>query len=416
MRGAVVWAPLLVGGCLIDNPEYQGATPVASSSGANGTTSGARTDTAPGIADSSDDDDTEPPDTTTGGVDGTSVTATAEEETGLEVEWWDPSWSYRQRLVWADLGLLPVANLPVRVDIKVENTAMFADAGADIRFVSDAGDVLAHEIERWTDGGGIAWVAVPSVGGTDPTGVSMYYGNPRPDATIEQSPFGREMLAVWHLSNGNNAVSVNHPVQISEENVSPGVIGPAVHIVEGDQPLTIGDAGPLLQLPLGPFTFSAWVSLSEVADQAVIYSALGPEGDGIEVTINRDEQGDFITMTRSPGGGAVPFSATAMLPPPGFDDWRYVALRYEDFEDFAVFGNGVFLEVIDTTVLVDEPVMPTDGQPMLGASAEVGAVTFAGALDEVRFATTARKNAWFAADYASVRADLGELGRIEEVQ
>lgn len=148
-------------------------------------------------------------------------------ETGVQ-GWYNTSWLYRKKIIIDDSYVEGTShtNFPLLVSL-TSDTALATsalDSGNDILFTaSDGTTKLDHEIETFngTTGQLISWVRIPTLSGTAPTTLYMYYGNAA--ASSQQNPTGvwdSTYHAVWHLN--ENPAGTAPQIQDSTSNNRDG--------------------------------------------------------------------------------------------------------------------------------------------------------------------------------------------------
>ncbi|MEK7949607.1 DUF2341 domain-containing protein [Luteolibacter soli] len=293
--------------------------------------------------------------------------------------WWNKDWTHRQKITintGADAAKLsgPVENAAVLVRLH-EGNFQFAHAatdGSDLRFVTDDGTVLPHEIEKF-DGmvdGGFIWVKVPSLAAGNTT-VNLYYGAANPSAVpAAKTTDVHDEALVWHFAdrgaapadataNGNNG-------SIALTTSEGAIIGSGARLLGAD-PVTVV-ASPSLDFG-GGFTWSAWVKPNALQAGAEIFR----RGD---FRIALDQGVPVVTVggqRSTPGQPVAPAS------------WTHLAVTAEAGK-VSLFVNG---EPVSQLVAA----LPVLDGPLTIGGAEAGS-RFVGEIDELEISKGARSADW----------------------
>jgi len=122
----------------------------------------------------------------------------------------------------------------IRLDGEFFDFAAAQPHGEDLRLVSEAGEVLPHEIEAWdrTTLRAIVWVRVPEIRGQARQRLTLHWGNPA-------APACSDGATVFSPANGHVAVfHMDDPVQDATGSLESrdngtsaveGIVGPARH-------------------------------------------------------------------------------------------------------------------------------------------------------------------------------------------
>ncbi len=399
MRGVVGWTTLLTGGCLVANPVYVDVDdndPEGSGTGGTASVSTTDADEGPG-----------PQTSAATGSDTTPDTGDAEPPTD---NWWDTAWNYRQKIIWEAADLELATNVIVRVDINPQSGEdHFLPGGDDVRFVTDQGEVLIHELERWDDLRGLAWVRVPRVGDPMPTRLFMYHGNPSAPPPALEYPFGDAFTAVWHLSSDVDSSGRNNTLTLGNPDLVDARIWLGLEFTDGSAPTTVDDPADFDNLPANGTTISGWLRLSDsTSERMTVYASVSGQGDGLEVHAGVIDGSMSLLVRRTIAGSF--YEARADLPEPK-RGWWYFAARYSDENGASFFVDGEDLDLASETSLVSG----TSQQglvPSLGGSAVDSAAALLGVLDEFRVSNQRLDRPWLRADYRSAAGTLLSLDAI----
>jgi hypothetical protein len=338
------------------------------------------------------------------------------EDTGPPVveDWWSCGWAERREITLdvPDTGEV-LTNVPVLVildDSRIDPTIM-AEDGRDLRFVTDDGTMLSHELEQWSpEGLSWAWLRVPELP-PGQTRVTMYYGNPSAEG-LPSAEVWRGYTGVWHMgfefadATGINAPGLGQAVQID------GQAGPALRFAPPTDGMEVVPAQPVDGLFAQGGTITAMIRASSWGGGGqglVVSRAETSNGDGgWIVTVDGARQGlrftrDFTMNRRTwyTTDGSITLHA-----------WHHVAVVYQDdpLADAALYIDGVLqgTRVQGMTNGTPEP----DLAPVLhiGGVPFDTEITFDGIVDEARVAPIARSPAWMTVEVAALRDELASFG------
>ncbi|MHA1188374.1 MAG: DUF2341 domain-containing protein [Candidatus Heimdallarchaeota archaeon] len=108
------------------------------------------------------------------------VDAKIEEESEINVKWWDTDWSECQGIeIYNPGNRLFNYTVPITFDSSNFNYTKVQENGGDIRFLhSNNYTLLNHWIENWdTSGSSKIWVQIPYIESHDLISIYLYYGN-----------------------------------------------------------------------------------------------------------------------------------------------------------------------------------------------------------------------------------------------
>lgn len=317
--------------------------------------------------------------------------------------WWNKDWTQRQKIT-IDAGS-DAANLsesiegaPVLVRLH-DGNFQFANAaadGSDLRFVSEDGSVLPHEVERYDSlvNEAFVWVKLPAIG-SGATTVDLYYGAADPSSVAAPATTEvHDAALVWHFSDRGGAPAdatsnANHgsiPLTASEG----AIIGSGARLLGADP--VIVEASPSLELPTG-FTWSAWLRPSSLQPNAEIF-----------------RRGDFRILLDQ-GAPIATVGAERSTPgqPVAAGSWNHIAVTAEATR-ISVYLNGEPVSQLSTAL------------PVLSGPLTIGGLTagarFVGEIDELQISSAPRSAAWI--KFAAVTqggTDAGQravaLGEVE---
>lgn len=261
--------------------------------------------------------------------------------------------------------------------------------GADVRFTTDGGERLAHQVEEWDAKAGSAsvWVRVPRITGNARQSLRMYWG--KADAASEsdgKAVFNESngYLGVWHM--GETVRDEVGALTTKDVGTTPakGVIGAARHFV-GKARIECGDK--ITTYPTGddPHTTEVWFR-PEVANTTLI-------GWG-----NDKPQGKVVMQFRGPphvrmdcwfSGANVESTGPIMM-----NEWAHVAHVCRP-GDSRLYVNGVLAGV---STRKDSPLkIASPAGLWIGNWRNQN--QFKGDLDEVRVSQVARSAEWIRLQY-----------------
>jgi hypothetical protein len=327
-----------------------------------------------------------------------------------------------------------VTNFPLLVRLDSANApAVFAEAltgGADLRFASEAGSEIPHQIESWTATRANIWVRVPTVSGNGNTTVRLYWGKSGVTTTSSGSAVfdTAQFTGVWHMNEGTGdstttvgagttddatARGLNF-TRHSNTRSAPGVSGFSRYYNYGQA--NASDAGSLttyivdsiansapFQAKTGePITISAWTNRASGTNGAsgvfghFRYSAgayrsycLLRTGTAFRTIVSTGGTGDDIPINSAANYGATTNG-----------QWFHVTLAISPSDGIKMYVNGV-QEINDPN-----PAQPLTGntnaaaRPLIGALERNFGQRFIGRIDELRFSNGTLRNAdWAKLDY-----------------
>ena len=278
--------------------------------------------------------------------------------------------------------------------------------GDDIVFTaSDGSTVLAHDIERYDSGQLLAFVEIPALAEDADTLIYIYYGNPTVDSQANGwAVWSAGYETVFHLHQNpgpggdgdmKDASAHHHGTAHAMEPADrvAGTIGDGIRFDSNDEHVAVEqtDFGDEL-------TLAAWVKLANSNGQKTIVanSVSGGDEDGFRFFINTwtSDDGRVIFQT----GNDVMGSKTVAMSPEdtiAADTWYHIAAVVNRGEgDTTIYVDGVDVtETSDTRTDFN-----SDSNWRMG-SMESNNWGLAGALDELRTATTLRSAEWIATAY-----------------
>ena len=292
-----------------------------------------------------------------------------------ESNWWDPAWTYRKPVTIdttaSGVNMSgPVGTMPVLVRLTDANYSFDESQpnGADIRFVdADGKTPLAYQIESFSpqDGIATAWVAVPNVNGGEKKTIFLYFGNAEAGANTDAAQvWDADTAFVYHFT-GRNGQPVTDASANKANSANPppglisGIAGQAAQF-PGSGGLTIAPA-PALDIAAGSgMTFTAWVRPANLAGDQIIF-----QGGTLQIGLSNGAPFVGVGGARAVAGAQI-----------AANQWSHIAVVHDNGA-FRVYVNG-------REAAAASAAMPAITGPYLLAP------SFAGALDEVRLAKSAR--------------------------
>lgn len=203
---------------------------------------------------------------------------------------------------WKHSGVLAVLTTPEGADLPagavVEDFPMlvrldrdwfdFSQAqpgGADVRFTSDDGTLLAHQVDEWAaaDGTASVWVRMPVIKGNDRLMLHMHWGNPQaPNASDGRAVFNESngYLSVWHLGETVRDEVGTLESQDNGTTVTGGVIGKARHFAEKAK-ISCGDSITTYPTGHSPHTTELWFRSARSQTNLIGWGANKPQGKAV---------------------------------------------------------------------------------------------------------------------------------------
>jgi hypothetical protein len=296
--------------------------------------------------------------------------------------------------------------LLVQLDRSFDWSGMSLD-GSDIRFSDISGNALPFKREVFSAYSGIAsfWVQIPALSADRVELQIILQRGIEPELVEETNPFDSFYTQAWHLdeslnqprssalASGNSCMadSAGNSDEGAGLSNAVGVSGYALRTIAGDGWLNCGE------ISVGDtMTLSAWVKSDSIVPWArIIYrrSAEFTEATHFEYSLNISDSNQFTSNYLVEAGNLTTYEATEV----DLGEWYHLVTRFNGHElTFFVNGDST------TSMAGSPPHMPGTGPSTLaGDPYSLGTQRLFGALDEVRFSSNARSNAWIAADYRS---------------
>lgn len=325
-------------------------------------------------------------------------------------------------------GSQELQNFPVLVRVSAANGFDYAkfklSGGGDLRFAGADGNLLAHEIDTWNDGGeSLVWVKVPLL--TSDTEIVAHYGNASPVAAPAASDVWSEGYAgVWHMNatadettqadstaNGLDAIV---PAAIAD-GVEAGVAGTVGTAAAFDKRTdhnggyAVPDTSNLLH-GQEAMTWEVWAKQASYAAYNAYFFRMYPyaagESDAYKI-YEWKETGLPVAYPRvAKSDGTTPeqtYWPTGKIPP--LNQWNHLVWRYDGkagTKAVILNGNtsGKYSGAADKGTILT---LSNGGGVTVGNfTVQDSANAFPGSLDEIRISSVTRSDAWIAATYATI--------------
>lgn len=205
---------------------------------------------------------------------------------GESTDWWNLSWSYRQRLNFTGSFSENLTDIPILINL-TDNNFNWANAnnnGKDIRFTAPNGTELPYEIEEWNYGEEAnIWVKVLRINSSATTDGSdyiwMYYGNDEVSGNEEPHKLWKSSYrTVQHLdeTSGDHTGSTTNEYYGTPYNVKTDAYGE----IDGADYFNTSDSNEdyisfnhSAVDGLNSFTISAWFKTTKTGQQGIISGA-----------------------------------------------------------------------------------------------------------------------------------------------
>lgn len=316
---------------------------------------------------------------------------------GWADDWWNPSWACRQR-VDINTSLLDedLTDFPLGVRLTGDRFPHeYRDAGASVRAVDSAGNVLDSEIVQWGPDSAELYIRMPRIRASGPgERFYLYYGNPSAGGQTPKPVWDRAYRAVLHL-NGDSTDAAGGPISLSVE--GDVAFGPsAAQFDETPGFLALGPAG--LEELQEQITIT--VRFQAKSSPGLQTLASGRKVDGPEQWFNFGLKLPNIVHTNATSRGqrAPELNLEGIAP----GQWHSAVVRYDSRNrSRTVCIDGLAFQRDDSLSGPLEIHELRIGRGML----HFDPWQFHGAIDEVRIANVARGDSWLKAEAASLADD-----------
>lgn len=269
-----------------------------------------------------------------------------------EAKWWDKAWTVRKPIVvdtagtGVDLGG-PVKDGVVLVRLHAGNFNFLAgrEDGGDLRFVSEDGTVLPHQIESFDAlmNEGFVWVRVPEIAPGAQNKIWLYSGNPSGEGGENSAPadpkktFGDSALAVFQFAERNRPAQDSGPLGIHASNAASPAEGALIGVGArflGRNPVLVESRPEIAFSPGGELTLRAWLRPQSHAADAVWFSRFD---GGSALRLGLADGVPYIEVVD--GGAARRSTPTGDAAPLPTGRWSQVALVAKS-GSMELFVNG----------------------------------------------------------------------------
>jgi biopolymer transport protein ExbB len=327
--------------------------------------------------------------------------------------WWNGDWSYRKKITLnagpQGGGLTEdLARAPILIRLH-DGNFQFADAkddGSDLRFVAaDDATPMKFHIDTYDGLLGIAlvWVDVPAIRSGGTTEIWLYYGNANAPAGADpRGTYDNDTTLVYHFGEANappqDATAYNNAAQAPARSVDTAIIGRGVHF-DGTNPLALPASPSLAVAPSTGFTWSAWVKPDAAQPQSVLFA----KHDGANALIIGIDQGvPYANIVN--GANTARLAAAGPVAPA---TWHHIAVTASD--RWTIYVDGKPAGMLNAMAPALNGAGSLGGDSAAPAAAgQAARPGFAGDVDEVEMAKTARSASFIAAAYAS-QAENGQM-------
>jgi hypothetical protein len=308
----------------------------------------------------------------------------------------------------------PHADMPVLIHLASDpdlETEARSD-GFDLLFTdSDAQTRLSYERQSYVSATGelVALVRVPSVSSSADSIVYLYYGNPV--ATDQQDAvhtWDASYKGVWHLEE-----TLADSTALRNDGTSSGgpTLGVTAPLGKGvgfdgiDDQIIMADS-PSLDSTASAGTISVWINWVDSTTgnyQVLMSSSNRYTGDRMGIEWAVQGSGNHYFYPEGDGNGTDPYN----LGPDPFTDatWQYLAVTWQyTTKDVVIYINGVAMAFSTTNAKTMWNALAVTNNWLWGGNPDFGGGYFAGMLDEIRVANTARSDGWIQTEYKNQNA------------
>lgn len=301
-----------------------------------------------------------------------------------------PAQAIRQLVTVDDsAGSAPLEDFPLLVVLDAARIDLDAAGDAStLRFETEDGDPLPHEIDHWEAGvGGAAWVKVPLI---EPTAEGarfvLVYGD-ETTATEEPGAVWADYTAVYHLEDTSDSSASGFDGVDEGATATAALIGGGRAFDGTGQNVDLGSDRPFLQAA-PQATVSAWMRIDPALAAAAAVFASSVDGAGVETGASRLSIGclaDFsphgIARSTDAAAGVVLDGAT----PLETDRWLHIAFAV----DFAADNLEIFVDGVSVATAAGLGLGPSSPDSVstrtrIGANEIPTSEMFFGSIDEVR--------------------------------
>lgn len=308
--------------------------------------------------------------------------------------WWNKDWTERRQVTVDPVSVRGLEGSVDRVPVLVRLHSGVFDFtkarpdGGDLRFVStDDKTPLTYHIERFDPSAELAliWVDMPRIAAGQQQKLWLYYGNQGAKPTSNpNASYDGETGLVLHFSESSGAAvdQTANRNRLTASSAKPTVEG----LIAGgatfaaDSSIRIAPSQSLNVPAAGALSWSAWIKPQAGGPQdGLVWTKLSAGGDGApaRIAVGLRAGVPYVRFVGADGQAQEAAASTGLAP----GSWGHLAVTAKD-GTLAFFVNGVSVGTVQAAL------PPLDGEDVLGATG--GAPSFAGDMDEVQRANTAR--------------------------
>ncbi|OEU80702.1 MAG: hypothetical protein BA865_14195, partial [Desulfobacterales bacterium S5133MH4] len=236
----------------------------------------------------------------------------------------------------------------------------------------------------------LIWVKVPRISGASSQDfIWMYYGNKAAVGGEDaRGTYDVNQVAVYHFGEfeglpQDQTAYDNHASEFTAGQGLPGVIGNCVSLNGAGDKIVI-PASPAMNFS-GGFTFSAWIRIFQLQQDACIFSR---EQLDQAIVIGIDQTKVYCRITTGKDQVLITEKSTDL----SLDAWHHLAVSAEKEGRLTIYLDGIETFWMN----LSGPMPELASSFFLGASAIEGRFFF-GDLDEVQISNAARPSAWLRA-------------------
>ena len=335
-------------------------------------------------------------------------------------DWWDCDWKARIELTPDDGQLDALTGFPVLVVLTPQRVDYdrVSKGGANLQFVSSAGDVLPHELESWDpEGSSAVWVrANLGMGET----IELYFDGPDAGGGSPEDVW-EGYAGVWHMAGASPLDSSPSGNDGTTDGVSgaAGIVAGATAFDGNMGYMQMGSDASVDDIFDGGGTVTIWINAEGPGvggfPRLLDKSIGGNGGNGFRFALTEVAMGSArLRLTRdfATSGGAWN-STNAVV---DLDAWHHIALVYDDSgnEPPSMYVDGQSVSVTTGSSPAGAATSDENNDLFIG-NGSGNDRTFEGRLDEVRVIASSRSDAWIEAESLAGRDMLLEYGPIESL-
>ena len=301
--------------------------------------------------------------------------------------WWDSNWNFRKEITIDHTKVAgDLTDFPILIHITDSNLSTKAQPdGDDIKFTSETGTELSHEIEQYTPGELTAWVKIPYLSSTTDTNIYMYYGNPTASNQENiEGTWDNNYLAVHHLEETSGTIydsTINNNDGTPYGNLNQdytGKIDGADYFDGTDDRIIL----PQIYTTETQFTIETWI-YPQKGDIYFISQWTNSNGAFLRVGTAQNRVDWYI--------GAAPLGSGSIT---GItlNTWYHIVLTY-DGSTAKIYRNAG----TPNSKTCPPTTWPTGGTHI--GDRFINGRYFLGSIDEVRFSNIARTSEWITTEY-----------------